>query len=159
MRLLPMLCCGVGILLGTPNPAAKATLRDASGSELGTLTLTETDSGIQVTGTLRGLPDGEHAIHLHTVGRCEPSFEAAGGHWNPTGQEHGRHFGDLRNIVVQDGDADVNGTTPGGSLRGDPALLDDDGGAVIVHAGPDDYRSQPSGNSGDRIACGVVAPD
>jgi Cu-Zn family superoxide dismutase len=157
MRSLIVLGAGLGLLLvADRDPGATTKLLDAEGREVGALTLTDTDRGVQVTGELHDLPDGEHAIHLHTVGRCEPSFDAAGGHWNPGGGDHGRHFGDLPNITVQGGRASVNATTPGGTLRGEHPLLDADGAAVIVHAGPDDYQSQPAGNSGARIACGVV---
>ncbi|MBA3257857.1 MAG: superoxide dismutase family protein, partial [Gemmatimonadales bacterium] len=117
-----------------------------------------------VSGRLTGLPPGEHAIHLHAVGRCDPpAFESAGDHWNPTNRQHGTaspkgpHLGDLRNVdVARDSSVSVQETAPGGALRGDNALLGGDGAAVVVHASPDDYKSQPSGGSGDRIACGVV---
>jgi Cu-Zn family superoxide dismutase len=160
MRDFVILISGLGaLLLARPKPEAKATLRDSAGKELGTLALAETARGIQLTGTLNGLPDGDHAIHIHTVGRCGPTFEAAGEHWNPTNRDHGRHFGDLPNVTVREGKAEVNGTTPGGTVRGEQALLDADGSAVIVHANPDDYQTQPSGNAGGRIACGVVGTD
>jgi Cu-Zn family superoxide dismutase len=144
---------------------ATAAMKDASGKDLGTVTLSDSSGKIAVTGQLTGLSRGDHAIHLHTVGKCDPpKFEAAGDHWNPTNREHGvqnpkgPHLGDLPNLTVgQDGSSRVQVTTPGGTLRGgaNPAL-DSDGAAVVVHAKPDDYKSQPSGNSGDRIACGVV---
>jgi Cu-Zn family superoxide dismutase len=148
-----------GVALMYPrDEKATATLKDGSGRELGEVTLTQTPDGIQVEGVLEGLPDGEHGFHLHMTGRCEPTFRAAGAHWNPTGRPHGQHFGDLPNITAKDGKAKVAGATPGGTLRsGEHPLLDDDGAAVIVHAGPDDRHSQPSGNSGDPIACGVVS--
>ena len=146
--------------------AGKVTVRmyDAAGRDLGTLTLTEAGPTITVAGRLSGLPPGEHAIHLHTAGRCDrPKFEAAGNHWNPTNSQHGTdnpkgpHLGDLPNFTVgQNRSGAIDATTPGGTLRGENALLDSDGAAVVVHAKPDDYKSQPSGNSGDRIACGVV---
>lgn len=146
--------------------AGKVTVRmyDAAGRDLGTLTLSEAGPTITVAGRLSGLPPGEHAIHLHTAGRCDrPKFEAAGNHWNPTNSQHGTdnpkgpHLGDLPNFTVgQNRSGAIDATTPGGTLRGENALLDSDGAAVVVHAKPDDYKSQPSGNSGDRIACGVV---
>ena len=140
-----------------------ATMRDSAGRELGSVTLTETAQGIAIAGTLRGLPPGDHGFHLHTVGQCAPTFEAAGGHWNPTGAQHGSenpqgpHFGDLPNVTVgADSSVTIQATTPGGTLRGTNALLDADGAAVMVHATADDNRTDPSGAAGGRIACGVV---
>ena len=142
---------------------ATAPMRDAKGRDLGTVTLTETGQGIAVAGTLRGLPPGTHAIHVHTTGKCEPPFESAGGHWNPTNRQHGAenpqgpHLGDMPNITVgADSSAAVRVTTSGGTLRGTNALMDGDGATVMVHAGADDYRSNPAGNAGARMACGVV---
>jgi Cu-Zn family superoxide dismutase len=148
----------------TATPAATAVVRDSAGRELGTLTLISADSGIAVQGSLGGLPMGEYAIHLHNVGSCEPpAFESAGDHWNPTNARHGSHaqggphLGDLRNITsMQDSVAAVRVMTAGGHLREEPALLDADGAAVVVHAQGDDYETQPSGNAGPPIACGVV---
>jgi superoxide dismutase, Cu-Zn family len=147
-----------------PSAPVEAAVRDSAGSELGTVTLSEGTAGITIAGRLTGLPPGEHAIHLHLTGRCDPpAFESAGDHWNPTGARHGSevprgpHLGDLTNLTVaKDSSVSVNLTTPGGTLRGENALLDPDGAAVVIHAKPDDYRTQPSGASGDRIACGMV---
>jgi superoxide dismutase, Cu-Zn family len=141
-----------------------ATVQNASGREVGTLTLTDAAPGISVSGRLTGLPPGEHAIHLHQTGKCDPpKFEAAGDHWNPTNAAHGTkapkgpHLGDLLNLTVgKDSSVTVQATSPGGTLRGETPLLDQDGASVVIHSGRDDYRSQPSGNSGDKIACGVV---
>lgn len=147
-------------------PNAFATVRDASGRSLGTLEVSQTSDGVMVAGTLRGLAPGVHGIHVHTVGRCDPAaFTSAGGHWNPTAHMHGfdnpngPHMGDLRNIVVNDDSVVViRNVSAGGTLRGATGLLDADGASVVVHAGPDDYRTDPAGNSGARVACGVIMP-
>jgi Cu-Zn family superoxide dismutase len=139
---------------------ASAAMQDSAGRSLGTLMVEEKGQGLSISGHLTGLPAGVHGIHLHAVGRCEPPFQSAGGHWNPTGKQHGfdnpkgPHAGDFRNIKVgSDGSVHVQVMESGGKLS---ELLDADGAAVIIHAGPDDYRTDPAGNSGARIACGVV---
>jgi Cu-Zn family superoxide dismutase len=148
----------------TYSPTATAQMKGAAGRDFGTLTLTETSGGIAISGTLAGLPPGEHGFHVHAVGTCEgPSFETAGAHWNPTNRAHGMnnpagpHQGDLPNLTVgADSTVSVQATTPGGTMRGENSLLDDNGAALVIHANADDYKSNPSGNSGNRIACGVV---
>lgn len=147
----------------TATDRASVPMRDATGRDLGTLSLATTAGGLMLSGDLRNLPPGTRAIHLHMTGRCEPPFVSAGDHWNPTSRLHGTqnpmgpHLGDMPNLVVAtDGSATVSLTTPGGSLRGSDMLLDADGAAVVIHQDADDYRTDPSGNSGDRMACGVV---
>lgn len=149
----------------TAGGTATAAMRDASGKELGTVTLTEQGQVIQLTGSLNGVPAGTHAIHIHMTGQCEaPSFDSAGGHWNPTNQQHGSqvpggpHLGDLPNLEVgADGTVAVQASSPqGATLQGANGLMDADGAAVVIHAGADDYQSQPSGDAGARIACGVI---
>jgi Cu-Zn family superoxide dismutase len=143
---------------------ATAAVRDASGKDLGTLTLRDSGGRIALSGELTGLPRGTHAIHLHTVGKCEgPKFESAGSHWNPTSREHGTqnpngpHLGDFPNLTAgADGPVQLQNVSPGGTLKSANPLLDTDGASVVVHAKADDYKTDPSGNSGDRIACGVV---
>ena len=149
---------------GGSGASVTAAMRDAAGRDLGTLTLADSaQGGIAVTGRLTGLPPGEHGVHIHMVGQCQAPFESAGGHWNPTSRQHGSqnpqgpHLGDMPNITVgADSSVNVQVTTPGGSLRGANALLDSDGAAIVVHASADDMRTDPSGGSGARIACGVV---
>jgi Cu-Zn family superoxide dismutase len=160
-----------GMEEGEPSPAqetdsVRVDVRDAEGNTLGTVVLRDADGGVQMTGALTGLPPGQHGFHIHETGRCEPpSFKSAGGHFNPTGRKHGfdhpagPHAGDLRNLqVVQDSSTVVSTTDSLVTLReGESALLDADGSALVIHAEPDDYITQPSGDSGDRIACGVIA--
>jgi len=148
----------------TSPASARAVMHDQSGRELGTLTLSESGQVFVTTGTLQHLAPGIHGIHIHTVGSCEGTFTSAGGHWNPTGKQHGfenpmgPHLGDLQNITAgADSTAEIAVSNRGGGiLRGVGGLLDTDGAAVVVHAGPDDYRTDPAGNSGARIACGVL---
>jgi Cu-Zn family superoxide dismutase len=140
---------------------AHASLADATGAPRGTASLVDTGSGLEVRVAGEGLAAGTHGVHLHTVGRCDaPNFQSAGAHWNPAMKQHGRdnpqgaHAGDLPNLVVgADGRGMVRFTVPGASLE---TLLDADGAAVVIHADADDYRTDPSGNSGGRIACGVI---
>ncbi len=142
---------------------ATATLRDSAGTEVGTVTLTQVGDGVSVTGGLTGIMPGTHGIHIHAVGRCEPPFESAGPHWNPTSRQHGLenpqgpHLGDLPSVTIDAaGTGSLKGTTRGGSVGRDNALLDADGASIVLHADPDDNRTDPSGNSGRRIACGVI---
>ena len=107
-----------------------------------------------------GLTRGVHGVHIHETGKCEgPAFASAGAHWNPTMKMHGRdnpmgaHEGDLPNLMIgTDGRGSISIDVPGTSAQ----LLDADGAAVVIHADPDDYKTDPSGNSGGRIACGVL---
>lgn len=134
-------------------------MRDLNGRSLGTLQVTEADSGLLITGQLSGLAAGEHGLHIHQVGSCVPPFTTAGDHFNPTSVEHGHlsarggHLGDLRNLTVgADSTVMVNARTVGESSRGG----DDVPRSLVLHANADDYRTNPDGNSGDRIACGVL---
>ncbi len=143
---------------------ATAELRNASGQTVGTASAAPASGGLRIDLTATSLPAGVHAVHVHNVGSCTaPGFESAGPHWNPTGQQHGTenpagpHKGDLPNMTVAaDGRGSLSYTIPAAMLTGGmAAMLDADGAAVVVHAGGDDYRTDPSGNSGGRIACGV----
>ncbi len=146
-------------------PGAKTTLVTADGKSVGQVTLTQAADGLLVKASITGMKPGSYGFHLHTVGKCDkPEFTTAGGHWNPTEHKHGKdnpagpHMGDLMNVeVAASGMATFEQKIPGAMLQGgDHPLLDADGAAVVLHAGPDDYKTDPSGNSGPRIACGVL---
>lgn len=140
---------------------ASATVRDSAGRELGRVTVTPEADGFRLAGDITGLPPGDHGFHVHAVGQCQPPFESAGPHWNPTNRQHGTqnpngpHVGDLTSLTVgSDGIGNVNALITGHTMA---QLLDADGASVVVHASADDYRTDPSGNSGARIACGVIS--
>lgn len=145
-------------------PTASFEIKDSGGQSVGTVMLTQTAAGVNVKGTFKGLPAGVHGIHFHAVGACTPDFAAAGAHYNPMSKQHGlenpagAHGGDLGNLTIgADGSGAYDYTTMLVSLMpGDMTLYDADGSALVVHANPDDYKTDPSGNSGGRIACGVV---
>ena len=153
--------------LRTSAPAtATASLRSSTGSEIGTLRLDAVPGGVRVSGLLTGLTPGAHGIHFHAVGRCDaPEFTSAGPHFNPAGRKHGLtnpdgpHAGDMPAIAAgTDGRATVDFVSRLATLDGaTTGLLDADGTAVVVHAANDDQRTDPSGNTGARIACGLVA--
>lgn len=156
-------CEQKGVATGSPvigGARAVAALQTATGTPAGQATATEVAGGVRFTIDATGLPPGTHGAHVHTTGRCDaPDFATAGGHWNPTAHKHGSmnpqgpHEGDLPNLIVgNDGRGTLGATVPGATLAG---LLDADGAAIVVHAGPDDLMTDPSGNSGGRIACGV----
>ena len=141
---------------------ASATLRTADGADAGTATLTPANGGLALDVRATGLTPGEHGIHVHAVGRCDAAsaFESAGEHLNPTAAQHGLenpsgpHLGDLPNLVVgADGAAHLSHPAPG---LADSVVFDADGAALVIHAERDDQRTDPSGNSGGRIACGVL---
>ena len=136
------------------------------GAVLGTVTVSEDPSGVMMNVSAVAMPTGVHGIHLHEKGLCDgPKFASAGAHWNPGLKQHGRdnpagpHAGDLANLTVAaDGSAKVSIPVAGvKTASGAMMLADADGTALVVHAKPDDYRTDPSGDSGDRIACAVLA--
>jgi Cu-Zn family superoxide dismutase len=141
---------------------ARATLKDPNGQTLGEVTLQQTPGGVLVRGTVNGVPAGEHAIHIHETGKCEgPDFKTAGGHFNPGKKQHGlmspkgKHAGDMPNLYVgQDGKLQFEHFANNGlKLK---SLMDKDGSAIVVHAKADDHKTDPAGDAGGRIACGVV---
>ena len=170
MRLLPLLtacllsaCTHQGEDAGS-QVAARAQIADRAGTIVAVASARDL-AGVTARIDVHSMPAGTYAVHIHSVGRCDPpSFESAGPHWNPTSRQHGRlnpqgrHFGDLPNIMVDAGrSGSVEFAIPGAILRGPAnALLDGDGASVVIHANADDERTDPSGNSGARIACGVL---
>jgi Cu-Zn family superoxide dismutase len=153
----------LGLRAQAPTPA-QASLKNAQGETVGQATLTETPHGVLIKTTLTGVPPGVHAFHIHAVGQCEPPFTTAGGHFNPTSKEHGienprgMHAGDMPNVTVP-ADGQLTFEQLAGQVtlgEGPNSLFDDDGSALVLHAGADDYRSDPAGNAGGRLACGVV---
>ena len=139
---------------------AKASLKDASGKDVGQVQLLQTPQGVLLKLSVKGVPAGEHAFHIHAVGKCEgPAFASAGMHWNPSMHKHGRlnpdgaHAGDLPNLVVG---ADGHGQISFDIMGPLSALLDADGASIVIHAHADDERTDPSGNSGDRMVCAVL---
>jgi Cu-Zn family superoxide dismutase len=139
---------------------AAADLKTAQGAAAGKATAATINAGVMLTLQVEGLPPGQHGVHVHMTGKCDaPKFESAGGHWNPADAQHGleapagQHAGDMPNLVVEeDGRGTLAYELKGATLAG---LLDEDGSAMVVHASADDQRTDPSGNSGDRIACGI----
>jgi Cu-Zn family superoxide dismutase len=161
----------IAALLSLWTPVAKAELKDAQGKTIGHAELAGTQHGVLIRLHLTAAPAGEHAFHIHAVGRCDaPSFESAGPHFNPTKAPHGflqprgPHAGDLPNLHVPDsGTLDVEILATGASMGGHAGaaagannVLDDDGAALVLHAAADDYTTDPAGNTGARIACGII---
>lgn len=159
--------CAVAAGCAAMKPApmtATAELRNAQGQPVGTATLTDVGGGVRVIVEARNLPHGDKGVHIHEVGRCEPPFTTAGGHFNPGKRQHGLqnpagpHAGDLPNITIgADGTGRLETVTDRVTLGGGAtSLFDADGSAIVIHAAPDDHRTDPAGNSGARIACGVI---
>lgn len=142
---------------------ATATIRDGTGARVGTATFSDSFGGLIVVGSVEGLGIGAHGIHIHEVGKCDAPFTTAGGHFNPDKKHHGfkntegPHLGDMPNIdVPASGMLRFEFVLPNVSLRGANALLDADGASIVVHSMRDDFLTDPSGNSGARLACGVI---
>ena len=157
-------CAGM-MPAGSSGATATAEVRNATGQVVGTATFTEVRSIVRVVLEVRGLPPGEKGVHLHEVGKCEgPPFTSAGAHVNHDQKQHGMlnpagpHAGDLPNIRIEhDGTGRLETSNNRITLGAGPgSLFDQDGTALVIHAAPDDHRTDPTGNSGNRIACGVV---
>jgi len=154
------------VALSAAAQSTKAVLHDKSGKEVGTVDLLQTPAGVLLKLAVKGLPAGEHAFHIHAAAKCEPpSFTSAGPHFNPTNEKHGMlsghgHAGDMPNLhVPQNGELSVEVLNTAVTLEpGKPnSLFHPDGTAIVIHEGVDDYKSDPAGNAGARLACGVIA--
>jgi superoxide dismutase, Cu-Zn family len=168
---LPILSVAFLTLAAIPSAAASksahADIVNGQGATIGHAEFSEISDGVKISVTVSQLPPGEHGIHIHNVGKCDgPGFSTAGGHFNPTNAHHGihnaqdphPHIGDLPNLVVSEkGTGKLTFTAAGATIsEGANSLFHEGGTALVIHAKPDDLTNDPSGNSGDRIACGVI---
>jgi Cu-Zn family superoxide dismutase len=168
MKKLAYLTLGLFLaLIALPTQSSaktKVELKDAQGKDVGTIVVWDQGAGVALELKLHDLTPGEHGIHFHQVPKCEaPDFKSAGGHFNPEGKKHGfdspdgHHAGDVKNFTVgADGKASVRLKDGEVTLKAGPHSLLTSGAAIVIHAKADDYKTDPSGNSGDRVACGVI---
>jgi Cu-Zn family superoxide dismutase len=163
---LGFLCVSAAAVAQATQQQVVATFVNPQGQEIGKATLTQTTSGVLIDVDVSNIANGEHGFHVHETGICDGAdgFKSAGGHFEPAEHqhgymsEHGPHAGDMPNqFSAVDGKLLAQVLNPNVTLTDGPTrLLDADGSALVIHADPDDYRSQPTGNAGDRIACAVI---
>src|SRR4051812_382976 len=162
---LSLLLGGCAGMQPAADTAATVDLRNAAGTSVGTANFTQVGNVVRVVLEAKGLTPGLHGVHIHAVGKCDPpDFTSAGGHFNPGGKQHGAlntqgsHAGDLPNLnVAPDGSGRLETATEQITLAtGSTSLWDADGAALVVHAAPDDFKTDPTGNSGARVACGAI---
>ena len=158
---------GEGAIAELPKPVAIAHLKGAAGIDRGRVDVFREGRGLRLEIVAREFQPSTHGMHIHAVGKCDaPDFMSAGPHWNPAGAQHGAdnpmgaHRGDLPNLVIEPGQIGrMTVLMPEAALTGDGGLLDADGAAFIIHAQADDMKTDPTGNSGGRIVCGVFGPE
>lgn len=172
MKALKMSAAGLAcalVLLPASAPSAqaqglaRAQLTGPDGQDKGIVWFRQEPEGVRIAAGILGIDHGVHAIHIHETGKCQPDFKAAGGHYAPDDRSHGLvdeegpHAGDLSNFLMPvNGPARFQRYSERISLDGEHSLFDDDGSAVIVHAGRDDHRTDPAGGAGKRVACGII---
>jgi superoxide dismutase, Cu-Zn family len=165
LAVLAVLLVGCGSMQRVPENTAVAELKNPQGQSVGVARFTQVGTAVRIVLEAKGLPAGPHGVHVHAVGKCDPpDFSSAGGHFNPLGRAHGAlnpqgsHAGDLPNLTVApDGNGRMETTTEQLTLgSGATSVWDADGSALVVHAAADDFKTDPTGNSGGRIACGVI---
>src|SRR5262252_6198105 len=163
--LVPALLVATSTSVQSSSSAAHADFINAQGQKIGTALITQTANGVKIDVNVAQLPAGTHAFHIHAVGKCEvPDFKSAGGHFNPAGKQHGKdnpngpHAGDMLNFEVgADGTAKFSIVNTSVTLEeGVNSLFHQAGTALVIHERADDYKTDPAGNAGNRIACGVV---
>lgn len=163
---LGLVCATAAVTFAQSHQQATGTFVNAEGQEIGSAALTQTASGVLIDIDVSGIPTGEHGFHIHETGACDGAggFKSAGGHFEPAEHQHGYmaeqgpHAGDMPNqFVSADGRLRAQVLNPNVTLAdGAAGVFDADGSAIVIHADPDDYTSQPTGDAGDRIACAVI---
>ena len=164
MKMIGWLAVALLALVTMSAAKTKVELKDAQGKDVGSVVISDQGAGVALELNVHDLTPGEHGIHFHQVSKCEGlDFKSAGGHFNPESKKHGfdnpdgHHAGDMKNFTVgANGKAKTRLEDADVTLKEGPHSLLTNGAAIVIHAKADDYKTDPSGNSGDRIACGVI---